>query len=273
MKYSAIISNGKYSCGTAIIPGEACTAVRKAAAYGYNGVQLTIASPDDYDWPTLKSTLKETGLIVTALATGRIYSVEHLSMGSSNLANRTASVKHLCHLADVAADLDGAGLIIGACRGNTRDALDSKTYFSNFEISLKQLCAYAETLGVPILIELIEHLESDAYYKIEPLQKLLTSINAPNLFMYMDTMHLYNESEDILAVLKHWGAKIPQLDISGENRLPPMSSAINFADVVKALKESGFDGVLTFEVNPHDQPEVAKESLLFIKDLWETIKI
>ena len=270
MKYSAIISNGKYSCSTAIIPGEACAAVRKAAALGYDGVQLTIASSNDYDWPALKNTLKETGIKVTALATGRIYSVEHLSMGSSDSANRAASIKRLCQLTDVAADLGGAGLIIGACRGNTRDALDPKAYFSNFEESLKQVCNYAGSLGVPVLLELIEHLESDAYYKIEPLQELLAKINMPNLFMYMDTMHLYNEGENIPAVLKQWGAKIPQVDISGENRLSPMSSVINFKDALKALKESGFDGVLTFEINPHNRPEVAKESLLFIKNLWET---
>ena len=269
MKYSAIISNGKYPCGTAIIPGEACAAIRKAAEFGYDGVQLTIASPDDYNWSTLKNTLKETSLTVTALATGRIYSVEHLSMGSSDPANRAASIKRLCQLADIAADLGGAGLIIGACRGNTRDALNSKTYFSNFENSLKQVCVYAESLGVPVLMELIEHLESDAYYKIEPLLKLLAKINAPNLFMYMDTMHLHNEGENITEVLKKWGAKIPQLDISGENRLPPNSSVIDFASALTALKESGFDGVLTFEINPHSQPEVARESLLFIKNLWE----
>lgn len=54
MIYSTIITNGILKCGTAITSAGPDVAIKMAADCGYDAVQLTIASPSDYDIPALK---------------------------------------------------------------------------------------------------------------------------------------------------------------------------------------------------------------------------
>lgn len=267
MKYSAIISDGTFQSVTAVLQGPLSKILPKAAEIGYDAVQLTIAKPGDYDIPALKRLLSENGLCVTALATGRIYTVEGLGMGSGDESVRRACVSRLALLTDLCAELGGAGLIIGACRGLVSDAASPELYFAQFERSLAETSAYAGKAAVPVLLELIDHNESDAFCKLAPTQELITRIGAPNLHLYLDTMHLYCENEDIPAMLRKLGGEIPQVDISGEGRICPIDSRIDFSAAMSALKESGFDGTLAFEINPNARADAAEESLNYIKGL------
>lgn len=269
MRYSAIITNGHMSCNTAVMSEAPEIAIPKAAAMGYDAVQLTIASPADYDLPALKKLVADNNMTVNALATGRIYSVEHYSMGSDDEENRKTCVARLNELSDVCHELGGAALIIGACRGKTSDAATPRAYHRQFEKSMREVCDYAEKLDVPVILELIDYLESDCCNKLPETLDYLARLNKKNLSMYLDTMHLYYEKEDICGVLREYGASVPQVDISGEERLNPMDSVIDFEVAMKALKESGFDGVLTFELDASKRENLAEDSLKYIKGLME----
>lgn len=269
MIYSAIITNGKIKCGTAVFDEAPAVSIPKAAEMGFNGLQLTIGARKDYNVPELKKLCEEYGMKVTALATGRVYTEYGFSMGSGDEENRGDSVAALCNLADLCAELGGAALIIGACRGKTSDAPSPEIYHRQFAESLKEVCRYCAPIGVPVYFELIDYLESDCCNKLPEMLSYLKKTGAPNLFMYLDTMHLYYEKEDICAVFTEYGAKVPQVDISGEKRLFPTESAIDFTGALSALKASGFDGILTFEIDAAGKPEKLAENLAFVRGLME----
>ena len=87
------------------------------------------------------------------------------------------------------------------------------------------------------------------------------------LRMYIDTMHLYNEGLDPAEVIRTYGKRVFSIDIGGENRTAPMLSKLDFPAIARAIRESGFDGVLTFEIPPSPPEDAAGRSLAYIKGL------
>ena len=270
MIYSAVITNGVLKCGTAITPCGPEIAVPLAAACGYDALQLTVRSAQDYDLPQLKTLLKENRLFVHALATGSIYSKDHLGMGSGDEENRRACVARLCELAEVCRELDGARLIIGGVRGRTSDAETPALYYRQFEKSLGELCLYAADLGVDVLLEVINHRSSDCCISIPETLACIERVGCDNLLMYLDTMHLYYEKEDICAVMRQYGRRVPQIDIAGEDRRSPMDSVIDFASVLNVLKEIGYDGVLNMEFDASTGDALPLKALEYVKSFFRS---
>ena len=269
IRYSAIIADGGFPCNTAILQGETRTVFRQAKEAGYDCVQLTIRDRSDYSAGELRALSAEYGLRISAMATGRVYSVDGYSMASADEANRRACVERLCGLADFAARIGRPALVVGAVRGRYADAPSEADYYRQFDRSLRELVAYCGKLGVTVILEVIERAESEAYCDPEETKRYVESFRSPNLRMYLDVMHLHNEGWDVAEAIRRYGRFSSQIDISGENRTTPMDSALDFAEIANAIKDSGFDGVLAFELPPAPPEDSAKKSLAFIRGLLE----
>ena len=267
IRYSAIISDGTFPCQTAILQGKTSDVLRQAAEAGYDCVQLTIRAPSDYDAAELNRFCAEYGLRISALATGRVYTVDKLSMGSSDEVNRNLCVGRLKELAKFAAQVGRPALVIGSVRGRYADATSVEQYYEQFDRSLREVAGFCEELGVPVILEAIERAESEAYCDPEMTQRYVKRVGSPALSMYLDVMHLYNEGFDPVKTIRRFGRFCPQIDISGEERRAPMDSVLDFAAITTAIRESGFDGVLSFEMPPETS---AEKSLAYIRNMMES---
>lgn len=267
IRTSAIISDGTFPCRTAILQGPCEETFRAARELGYDAVQLTICSPADYDTAQLRYLMKVYSLSISAMATGRVYTVDGLSMGSSDETNCTACVNRLKELADFAVPLGRPAIVIGAVRGLYRDASSTEEYYRQFDRSLRELTAYCEPLSVPVILEADDHLEADSY--LDPAETLayVERIGSPCLHMYLDTMHLFNEGLDPAESILRFGKYSWSIDISGEDRCSPMDSAMDFPAIARAIRASGFDGFLTFEMPPAPPENNARESLAYLRKL------
>ena len=264
IRYSAIISDGSFPCKTAILQGDMETVFRQAKEAGYDCVQLTIRDRSDYSVETLRKLSARYGIAISAMATGRIYSVDGYSMGSSDEQNRQTCVKRLCELADFSVLIGHPAIVVGAVRGRYADAGSPEAYYRHFDKSLRSLVEYCERLEVPVILEVIERAESEAYVDPEETLRYVERVDSPVLHMYLDIMHLYSEGLDIVETIQRYGRYSWQIDVPGENRTAPMNSVLNFSRITKAIQESGFDGTLTFEMPPECS---AKESLEYIQQL------
>ncbi|MBR3008052.1 MAG: hypothetical protein IKH70_05560, partial [Stomatobaculum sp.] len=99
MKYIATVTDGSFPTNSAVIQASVPEAFAMAKTAGYDGVQLTIRDTTDYDIDELQSLMNETGLAVTALATGRIYSIDHMSLGAGNESVRQGAVARMNKIA------------------------------------------------------------------------------------------------------------------------------------------------------------------------------
>ncbi len=267
IRTSAIIADGSFPCATAVLQGSCSRTFRQAKEAGYDCVQLTIRDVSDYDVLECRRLMEQYGLSISAMATGRVYTVDGLSMGSSDEENRAACVQRLKELADFSCKIGKPAVVIGAVRGLYRDALSPEEYHRQFDRSVQEILDYCEPLGVPVILEADDHLEADAFCDPKETWEYVQSFHSPVFHMYLDTMHLFNEGLDAAEVIRIYGKDIYSIDISGENRLSPVLSKMDFRRIAEAVRESGFQGVLTFEIPPSPPENSAEQSLDFIKQL------
>lgn len=65
--------------------------------------------------------------------------------------------------------------------------------------------------------------------------------------------------------LRYVGKRLKALHVSdsfvnGKDHLPPFTGTVDWADAMKGLKETGFEGLLNYEVNTKQQPAAVQES-------------
>ena len=267
IRTSAIIADGSFPCNTAVLQGPCAETFRKAREAGFDCVQFTIRDVTDYDVQECLELMERYDLTVSAMATGRVYTVDGLSMGSGDETNRRACVERLCALADLSLRLGKPAIVIGAVRGLLKDAASREEYYRQFDRSMKELVAYCEDLGVPVILEADDHLEADTYLDPAETLEYVRSFHSPILWMYIDTMHLFNEGLDVPEAIRTYGKEVFSIDIGGECRTAPMLSQMDFPAIVDAIRDSGFDGVLTFEIPPAPPEDAAGKSLAYIKGL------
>ena len=259
MKYIATVTDGSFPSNSAVIQAPVREAFAMAKTAGYDGLQLTIRDTTDYDIDELQALMRETGLAVTALATGRIYSIDHMSLGAGDESVRQGAVARMNKIAAWSVPLGCPGLVIGAVRGNYSDAGSIDLYLSQLEKSVREIVAFCEPLKVPVILEAIDRNESRAFCDPEETQEFVEKIGSPYFFMYLDTMHLYRERYDVARCLREYAPAAFQIDISGEDRKPPMESAIDFRAAVRAIVASGYDGILNFEIPAEQEKAVSLE--------------
>jgi sugar phosphate isomerase/epimerase len=122
-----------------------------------------------------------------------------------------------------------------------------------FVESLKPLAEHAHTLGVLLLIEpepglLVE--TTDQYLEV------FERLNAPSVGLNFDVGHAYCVSEDIPGAIAKLAGHIRHYhleDIAAtrvHHHLVPGTGAIDFGEVISAIRSTGYDGWLTVELYP-----------------------
>lgn len=259
MKYIATVSDGTSPSNSAVIQAPVREAFAMAKTAGYDGVQLTIRDTTDYDISELQALIQETGLEITALATGRIYSVDGMSLGAGDESVRQGAVARMNKIAAWSVPLGCPALIVGAVRGNYSDAAGIDLYMSQLKKSIREIAAFCEPLKVPVILEAIDRSESRAFCDPEETLAFVREVGSPYLWMYLDTMHLYRERYDVTRCLREYAPFSFQIDISGEDRKPPMESVIDFRAAIQAVVASGYDGILNFEIPAEQNVPVSLE--------------
>ena len=135
-----------------------------------------------------------------------------------------------------------------------------------FVEALKPLAEHAHTLGVLLLIEPEPGLlceTTDEYLEVAE------KVDAPSLGLNFDVGHAFCMGEDLPAQIKKMAGHTRHYhleDIAAtrvHHHLIPGRGAIDFAEVVTAIRATGYDGWLTVELYPNvDDPDGAARAAL-----------
>lgn len=267
MKTSVIIADGTFPCATAPLQGPLEATISEAARIGYDAVQLTLNRPSEIDPDEIMGLADRYGIKISALATGRGYSVDGLSLGCGEEEGRQKAVERMKAHVDLAEKLGGAMVIIGAIRGWSTDAPTRDEYFRQLHRSIEELAAYAEPKQIVLILEANDHLETDAYITIKDTAEYIRRLNSQSLKLQIDTMHMFYEKEEIYHQILEYKELIYQVDISGEDRSCPDGARFDYPLLLQALKEIGYDGYLAFEYRPEPPQNTAQEGYEYIRSL------
>lgn len=237
----------------------------KAATLGYDGVELALKNADEIDRHWLQSLLKKTGLHISCISTGQVFSDTGLMFTDTDIRKRKKVIKIFRELIDLAADF-GQFVNIGRVRGQIGNNEMHDVIENIFIETVRELCEYAFSKNVTLILEPVNRYEIDFINSVKEGVQLLEKVNHPNLKLMPDVFHMNIEDKEIGAELAKNIRHIAYIHLADSNRLAPGWGHTDFGDIFRHLKVAGYDGWLSVEILPKPDPDAAaRQAIEYLK--------
>lgn len=227
--------------------------IRIAGEIGYDGLELFIRDPRQYDAARMKRLARESGLSYCFIATGLEYSLNRLCLIDDDASRRTAAVERLMEHIDLAAEL-GCGVVVGMMRGNIPDLARYDRYAGYFADAMRALSEHAGKCGVPLTVEAIMRYICNYLCSVPETAAFLRALGCQNVGLHIDS-HLMNvEDPDIPGAIAANADLINYVHYSDRNRAYPGGGGFDFKAMTAALFRVGYSGFVTVESVPMPDP-------------------
>lgn len=227
--------------------------VKRAAAIGFDGVEVPLLQPDHLPLRELQEVLAETGLEVTT-GTGLDPSTD---ISSPDPAVRRAGIAHLRRCIETAAALGAQclGGVIYAPWGVIHPTHERAARRERMVRSLREVALIAAGYNVTLNLEVLNRFEGYLCTSVDEGKRLLSDVGHPSLKLHLDTFHLNIEADGIGQAIREAGSDLGHFHLSENNRRLPGTGHIPWHEVRDALRAIRYDGWLTVEsyVLPHCQ--------------------
>ena len=244
---------------------------------GVDALEIS-GEPDQFDTKEVRALLKENGRTCWGSVT--------LTLGERNLAAKSAAqreqtVDYMKRVVTFAKELDGQIItLVPATVGKVvADGTPDEEWKWLVE-GVKEVYAHAEKAGIRIAIEPLNRFETYLINRGDQALALADAVG-PNCGVCLDLFHMNIEESDIHAAFKRCKGRIVDVHIADNNRFAPGMGTLDFAAIVKTIRETGYDGALTLEfvatidrtpANPYGEQvetkpvDVSPEQMKFIID-------
>ena len=222
--------------------------IPRLAEIGYDGVELQVRDPAEFDGAALGRCAQEAGLAIAAVSTGAIGAEDGLFLMHADADVRRRAIERYRSILELAASYH-VDASIGRFRGVLKSAPDRDTGIGWFRAALDQLVPVAEGLGIRIVLEPQMRFIGDFLNTIDETLQFIDSYGSNTLAFEGDTFHQMMEEKSLLAsiVAGQRSGRMTYYQISDSNRLAPGWGHHNWVDIVEVLRASGYDGWLSME--------------------------
>jgi len=233
---------------------------RKFAEIGYSGLELSIRDTEDINWHDFNKALQDNNLELVTLATGLVRKIDNISLMDGDKEKRQTAVmrinKMINHLG--AYDSSSKNILIGYVKGElTADSKENKERIKRVTGSLEEVLDVAEQKKVKILIEIINHNETNFITDIADGARFVSGFKSGYLKLLIDTYHMDIDERNPSEAIKSASQYIGYVHISDSNRKFPGNGSIDFKPLLAALKDTGYKGYLMLECNEKENADSA----------------
>lgn len=241
----------------ALLSGTLEEKLAKAAAMGYDGVELITTDPASLDTGPFRAALRAHGLRISAIASGGMAFAAKLTLLHSDPAMAAVARRRLDQMIDLASAIEAPVVTIGSFRGRTINGVErSRQELANV---LRRAAERAEACGVRLALEPLNRYEADLLHTAAEVLSFADEVGNPAIGVLLDTYHLNIEecswTEPYRQVMA--AGKLFYAHLGDNNRLPPGQGLIDFGTILRTLREIGYDGWLSAELLPQPDPDTA----------------
>lgn len=255
----------KLSCQEQLLPGDSLEAKWEfATAAGFEGIELRARGDGHFAarLPELRAAARS-GVVMATVCP----ETDHF-IGDFDAARRRDAVEQLRSQLSVIAELGGTGVLTPASWGMfslrlppfTPPRLQREDRKVLLE-ALGELAPHAAAEGVWLAVEPINRYEDFMVNRIDQAVSLGEEVEretgASSVRVCADLFHMNIEEDDLAAAIRAAGPRIAHVHVDDTNRLQPGTGHMDFAGVLAALREVGYDDWLTFECRLRGEPEEA----------------
>jgi len=253
--------------------------IERLAKIGYDAIELGCTAP--HAWPDFLDAQERADIKRHADAHNIVFStllpVTGVGPGnnpaSANVKERKWTVKHMCDVCDLAADLNCTKMLYVAgffIYGSTKK--DAWKYSVQ---SLTQVAEYAGKTGISIVVEPTAS-DSNLVESVDDALLMKEQCGLDNIEIMFDMQHAFFRDEQPADYVYRLGKELTHVHFTDYNRLAPGDGGFDFHDVMQALKDVGFDGYITMEAGFTQrgmQPfTVARRALEYLKRVENNLK-
>lgn len=232
-----------------VLRGDLGMCIRQAKELGYGAVEIHVIDAPSFPMDAVRAALAETGMRISSIVTGRIFTQRGLCITSTDPANRDAAMKELRDYIDIAASLSAVdGVIIGWVKGNRRT--DDPDFDRLLADQLRELGLYAGQRGQKLLIEVINRYETNLFNTAGELRDFIETWQLPNCRIHLDTFHMNIDEANLPAAIETAGDLLGYFHVADSNRLAPGRGHMDFAAMFSALHQINYGGTISLECIP-----------------------
>ena len=231
---------------------------RKAAALGFDAVELFTASGDAFDAEALAALAERHRLAIAAVGTGAGKVLHGLTLTHPRPSVRARAMKFIEGMIDFGARF-GAPAIVGSMQGRTGEGVGRKRALRWLAKSLEVLGGRAADRGVRLLIEPLNRYETDLLNLLSHAAELIKSAGWGSLSILADLFHMSIEEASLEGALLLDGPLIGHVHFADSNRGPIGAGHTDMKPVVRALQAVKYRGYASAEAFPRPDPDTAAE--------------
>jgi sugar phosphate isomerase/epimerase len=251
---------------------DVALSIDRLARLGYDAVEVE-GEPERHDATMIRKLAEDAGLAVGSVCPN--------FTGERDLAHpdpqvRSDAVAYLRGVAEFAAEVGAPRFIVAptayARVAPVADPLDEWLWAVE---GIRTAGDHASSLAVSLTLECWNRYGTYMLNRLEEGVRMWRETGLRNGGIMADTFHMNIEERSISGAILATGDLLNHVHLSDSNRLAPGLGHIDFAEVLRALAEVGYDGSLAFELIPAlpnvlDPPsfdEVAGQALHHMKEV------
>ena len=259
MKYCIATNQAVKTTAPVAMGGDFCEMLHKAKEMGYHAIEIHVPDVSVLDVTKIKATMEETGMFVSTLGTGTIFSKFGLHLCDDNVENQEKLFGMVCRFIDCAAKLSSR-VTVGSIKGKILPDQDREKHLEIFGKALKRIDEYAAAKGVIVLLEATNRYENNVLNTAVKVRKVIEKYNLAHTRALLDVFHMNIEEADCCKALETAKEVLGHIHIADNNRLYPGAGCFAFEPLARKLHEIGYDGVVSVECLPLPESDVAAKS-------------
>jgi sugar phosphate isomerase/epimerase len=228
----------------------------KAAALGYDAVELFLPGPHFVSVDEIKSLSVEHGLDIAAVGTGAGMVKHGLSLTDPDETKRRQALDFIVSMVDFGGQLR-APAILGSMQGKWGGGISREQALEWLAAALRNVGERAGRHGVPFIYEPLNRYETNLVNHLAEGARYLESHQLDNIVLLADLFHMNIEESDLARALRDAGKHTGHVHFADSNRQAIGFGHTDAAPVIAALKEVGYDGYLSAEIFPEPDADAA----------------
>jgi sugar phosphate isomerase/epimerase len=237
--------------------------MEKAAALGFDGIELFTASADAIDADHLAELLEKYQLQLAAVGTGAGKVLHGWTLTDPDPEIRKKAISFISDMIEFGAKF-GAPAIIGSMQGSfgigSRSDFDLR--FLNFCEGLNQLGEKAKQEGTFLLVEPLNRYETSGFNYLFAFDNFQPYLKTRNVKVLADLFHMNIEEDNLAQAILDYGKYIGHVHFADSNRKPMGFGHTDMEPIAAALKEIGYEGYVSAEAFPFPNPDEAAEQTI-----------
>jgi len=255
--------------GPFVYHGELDRAVDRAAALGFDAVELFLPAADTLDRSRLRQLLRNSGVALSALGTGAGFLTKGWTLCTPENSISRKAVHFVSQMIDLGAEFQ-APAIIGSMKGSVGNGEDRGFVFARLIENLNLLAEKAAECDTTILLEPLNRYETNLINRLEEGVTLLEKLDSERFRLLADLFHMNIEEASISEALKSAGRHLGYIHFVDSNRRPAGFGHLNFRELAAAIREIGYEGFLSAEALPFpDSDQAAGKTLATFKEYFQ----